>query len=344
MVSASRLAIARKRRGLSLTTLSDATGVSAHSLSGYERGRSMPSTGTLQLLAQALEVAPSFLTAGEIDEIPVDAVSFRALSKMTARQRDSALGAGRVAMLINDWIEARFQLPTPDVPSLTGRDPDSAAEEVRAHWGLGERSIANMLHLVEAHGVRVYSLTAENTQLDAYSLYWRGQPFIFLSTLKSGERCRFDAAHELGHLAMHGEHETPHGPEAEAEANRFAAAFLMPRASVIAAGLRYATVDRILGAKRTWDVAAMALTHRLSELGLLTEWGYRSACVQLSRMGYRRSEPNGMVRESSQLLAKVFSRLREDGVRPADIAADIGIAPNELRAHVFGLTLTAVPV
>ncbi len=293
-------------------------------------------------LARALDVAPEFLTADDVEEIPVDAVSFRALSKMTARQRDGALGAGRVAIMINDWIEARFELPSPDVPSLTGHDPERAAEEVRARWGLGERPISNTLHLLEAHGVRVYSLTPDNAQLDARSLYWHGQPFVFLSTRKSGERGRFDAAHELGHLVLHGEHESPHGREAELEANRFAAALLMPRASVLAAGLRHATVDRILHAKRTWDVAAMALTHRLMELDLVTEWGYNSACIQLSRMGYRWGEPNGITRESSQLLGKVFKGLREDGVRPADIAADIGITPSELRAHVFGLTLTSV--
>ena len=98
-----------------------------------------------------------------------------------------------------------------------------------------------MLHLLEAHGVRVYSLTAENSELDAFSLYWQAQPFIFLSTSKSGERGRFDAAHELGHLVLHWEHQEPHRPAAEEEANRFAAAFLMPRSSVLAQGLRDAT-------------------------------------------------------------------------------------------------------
>ena len=342
MVNASRLAVARKRRGLTLTGLADATGISSRSLSAYEKGDQQPSEASLEQLADALRVSAGFLRADDIDEIPVDAVSFRALSKMTARQRDSALGAGRVSILINDWIESRFDLPKPEIPSLTGRDPESAADEVRARWGLGEKPISNVLHLLEAHGVRVYSLTQDNAQLDAFSLYWHGKPFVFLSTMKSAERSRFDAAHELGHLVMHGEHETPHGPEAEMEANRYAAALLMPRASVLAAGLRFATVDRIVRAKRTWRVSAMALTHRLNELGLLTEWGYRSACVQLSRMGYRRNEPNGVVRESSQLLAKVFQSLRADGVRPADIATDLGITPNELRSHLFGLTLTSV--
>lgn len=339
----SRLVIARKRRGLTLTQLSALTGLSTHSISVYENGHQAPSEETSRALSTALGVTQAFLAAPDLDEIPADAVSFRALSKMTARQRDRALAAGRVALLINDWIEARFRLPAADIPTLTGQDPETAAEVTRARWGLGERPVGNMLHLLEAHGARIYSLTAENDELDAYSLYWHGQPFVFLSTGKSGERGRFDAAHELGHLVLHGEHQVAsERPAAEVEANRFAAAFLMPRASVLAAGLRNAPVDRIIDAKQAWHVAAMALTHRLHELGLLTDWGYRTACVQLGRLGYRRAEPHGITRESSQLLGKVFREVRADGLTPAKIAADLGITAAELRGHVFGLTLTAV--
>ena len=343
MLTPSRLVVARKRSGLTLTRLAELTGLSTHSLSVYENGHQVPSQETLQLLAGTLAVDSMFLVAPDVDEIPEEAVSFRALSKMTARQRDRALAAGRVAICVNDWIEARFRLPDGDLPTLTGHDPEAAAEMVRARWGLGERPVANMLHLLEAHGVRIYSLTAENDELDAYSLYWDGQPFIFLSTGKTGERGRFDAAHELGHLILHGEHQVPSArPSAEAEANRFAAAFLMPRASVLAQGLHNATPDRILTAKRTWNVAAMALTHRLHELELITDWGYRTTCVQLSRLGYRRAEPEGIARESSQLLGKVFRALRAEGMTSAAIAADIGISAAELQEHVFGLTLTAV--
>jgi Zn-dependent peptidase ImmA (M78 family)/DNA-binding XRE family transcriptional regulator len=342
MLTPSRLVIARKRRGLTLTRLAELTGLSTRSISLYENGHQEPSEETQLQLADVLGVSPAFLGAPDVDEIPEEAVSFRALSKMTARQRDRALSAGRIALLINDWIDARFELPAADIPSLTGEDPESAAEVVRARWGLGERPIANMLHLLEAHGVRIYSLTAENNELDAYSLYWHLQPFIFLSTAKSGERGRFDAAHELGHLVLHGEYQTLNRPVAEVEANRFAAAFLMPQASVLAQGLRDATPARILQAKRTWKVAAMALTHRLQELGLLTEWGYRTACVQLSRLGYRRSEPKGIPRESSQLLAKVLRSARDEGETLATIAAAVGISDDELQDHVFGLTLTAV--
>jgi Zn-dependent peptidase ImmA (M78 family)/DNA-binding XRE family transcriptional regulator len=343
MLTPSRLAVARKHRGLTLTRLAELTGLSTRSISLYENGHQEPTAETLLQLADVLAVSPGFLTGSDVEEIPVDAVSFRALSKMTARQRDSALSAGRIALLVNDWIEIRFELPAADIPSLTDYDPESAAEVVRARWGLGERPISNVLHLLEAHGVRIYSLTAENSQLDAYSFYWQAQPFIFLNTIKSGERGRFDAAHELGHLVLHGEHVVPNRPAAEAEANRFASAFLMPRASVLAQGLRDATPSQILQAKRVWKVAAMALTHRLYEIDLLTDWGYRTACVQLSRWGYRRSEPMGIPRESSQLLTKVFRSVRDHGETMSSIATAIGITAEELQAHVFGLALTAVP-
>jgi Zn-dependent peptidase ImmA (M78 family)/DNA-binding XRE family transcriptional regulator len=342
MLTPSRLVIARKRRGLTLTRLAQLADLSTRSVSLYENGHQEPSPETLLQLAAILGVTPGFLSDPDVDEIPGEAVSFRALSKMTARQRDRALSAGRVALMINDWIESRYELPAADVPSLTGYDPERAAEVVRARWGLGERPIGNMLHLLEAHGVRIYSLTAENNELDAYSLYWHRQPFIFLSTAKSGERGRFDAAHELGHLVLHGEYQTLDRPVAEMDANRFAAALLMPRASILAQGLRDATPSRIVQAKRIWKVSAMALTHRLHELDLLTEWGYRTACVQLSRLGYRSTEPQGIPRESSQLLTKVFRLVRDDGATLATIANSIGITAGEFQDHVFGLTLTAV--
>nr|WP_264674630.1 ImmA/IrrE family metallo-endopeptidase [Nocardioides lijunqiniae] len=261
---------------------------------------------------------------------------------MTARTRDRGLSSGRLAILIDEWIDQRFNRPAPDVPTLTGRSPETAAQELRARWGLGEAPIGNLVHLLEAHGVRIYSLTDDNKDLDAYCLKWHNQPFIFLSQTKSAERSRFNAAHELGHLVLHAEDQAPHGQDAEQEANQFAAAFLMPRAGVLAQGLSNASVTRILVAKKRWNVAAMAMAHRANELGLMTEWAYRSLCVDLSRRGYRRSEPHGIPHESSQLLTKVLQQLRADRRGLATIAEDLGLEVKEVQDYMLGLTPTAV--
>lgn len=48
--------------------------------------------------------------------------------------------------------------------------------------------------------------------------------FYFLNTSRTAERCRFDLAHELGHLVMH-KHGIIEGIHVEQEANAFASAF-----------------------------------------------------------------------------------------------------------------------
>jgi Zn-dependent peptidase ImmA (M78 family)/DNA-binding XRE family transcriptional regulator len=343
MITPSRLRLARKRRGLTIVKLARQVGVSTRSLSGYENGTQQPTAEVMRLLATSLRIPPGFLQAEDIDEVPVAAVSFRALSKMTASQRDAALSAGRLAMLLEQWITARFKLPEPDLPSLPDRDPEMAAGIVRARWGLGEAPIRNVIHLLESRGVRVFSLPLECAATDAFSLFRReATPFVFLNTAKTAERIRFDGCHELGHLVLHPQYKAPYGPEAELAANRFAAEVLMPRASVVGYPLRNATVDRILEARRIWKVSAMALTHRLRELELLSEWGYWNACRHLSSMGYRRSEPGGIQQESSQVLTKVFRAIREDGLHVGDIANDLQMSSEDLTASVLGLAPIAL--
>ena len=336
--------IARKRRGLTLTQLAGLTGLSTRSISLYENGHTSRPRTRSGSWPTALDVSPGFLGAPDVDEIPEDAVSFRALSKMTARQRDRALSAGRVALLINDWIDARFRLPDTDIPRLDGHDPESAARGGPGPLGSGRAP--GQQRAASPRIPRGPDLLADRREHRARRvLAVLAGPAVHLPGHRqdAASAGRFDAAHELGHLVLHGEQQVLSRPAAEAEANRFAAAFLMPRASVLAQGLHDATPARILEAKRIWKVSAMALTHRLHELDLLTEWGYRTACVQLSRLGYRYGEPRGIERESSQLLAKVFRAIRDGGETPATIASSIGISTSELQSHVFGLTLTAVP-
>jgi len=160
---------------------------------------------------------------------------------------------------------------------------------------------------------------------------------------RAGERLRFDAAHELGHLVLQCEHGAPQGREAEQQAHRFAGALLMPRAAVLAANLHNASLDQLLRAKRTWRVAAMALAHRLHELGLLTDWRYREMCIELSRRGYRRSEPGGVPHETSHVLTEVLSALRAQKVGIDQIADELGWEAGDVRAHLFGLALTSQP-
>ncbi|NMO37317.1 ImmA/IrrE family metallo-endopeptidase [Streptomyces sp. GMY01] len=342
MVTPSRITLARKRRGLTLAELSGCAGVSLQSLSNYETGRTAPRPSTIRRIAEALSFPEGFFTGPEIDELPADGISWRARTKTPPRVLDSARAAGTLAAQLYDWINERFRLPEPDLPSLGKPDPETAAEMVRNRWGLGQASAPNMVHLLEAHGVRVFSLPPDSLEVDAFAV-WRGSvPFVFLNTMKTVERGRFDAAHELGHLVMHGSGERScSGPEAERQANDFASAFLMPAAAVLGHMPAGARVDQILEGKRIWKVSAMALTYRMHDLGLLTDWQYRSTCAELSARGYRTDEPQGLrKRETSQILTKVFQGLWSKGIRPGDVADQLGLTADELGNMLFGLTIT----
>ncbi|MGY1456871.1 helix-turn-helix domain-containing protein [Streptomyces sp. SS8] len=338
MFTPERLVLARKRRRMTLAALSRESGYSAQSITAFENARKNPSEETLSSLAAALRFPVSFFHAPPAPEMVPGAVSFRAPSKMSAAERDSALSCGAIAATLNLWMEDNFFLPQPDVPAYPELSPEAAAEQVRADWGLGEAPAPNMVHLLEAHGVRVFSLAPDCLDADAFSTIRHGTPYVLLNTRKTGERGRFDAAHELGHLVLHSGYHSPRGPEAEAAADAFASAFLMPRAGILAQQVHNASVERILSAKRRWGVSAMAFAYRLRTMKQLSEWRFQQTAKQLAQLGYRKGEPGStMTRESSKLLAKVFKAIRDKSMTPHDIAKVVNIYPEELNHYVFGL-------
>lgn len=337
-----RLTLARRCRGITKTKLAEMLGVEVRSITGYESEEYRPERERLVQLAEKLNFPIQFFFGDDLDEILPDIVSFRSMSKMTAGQRDMALGAGAVALLLQKWIDTRFDLPSTALPDLSQENrPEAAAETLRRMWELGELPIKNMIHLLESKGVRVFSLSIDTAQVDAFSMWHSETPFVFLNTKKSCEHSRFDAAHELGHLVLH-RHAGARGQEVEREANAFASAFLMPRASVLANAPHMATVDQLVKCKAYWTVSVSALAYRLHDIKLVSDWHYRNLCIEIAKRGYRKKEPKEAVREMSQVLSKVFSVLREEGVTKLDIAKALNIHVEELNELVFGLALVSL--
>ena len=336
MFTAMRLSLAIKRRGLTKKGLAEAIGVTPHTILRYESGEMIPSDDVINKIARVLDFDVQFFFADEVDEVREETASFRSMTSMTARQRDAALAAGSLAFVFNDWVETLFELPAPQLETFPEENPEIAARSLRQKWGLGEQPIKNVIHLMEAKGVRVFAL-AENTQtVDAFSL-WRGEkPYVFLNTMKTAERSRFDAAHELGHLVLH-QHGGPQGRVAEDQADRFASSFLMPSADVKAVAPRVYKLNQVIQLKSRWGVSALAMTYRLHKLGSITDWQYRSFCMRLSELG-RDHEPNGMAREQSAVWQKVLTALWSERKTKAHIAAELFIPPYEVENLLFGLS------
>lgn len=338
MFNPSRLVLARHRRKLTKKELAEVTRLSQKTLIRYESGENQPTPENITAIAEALGFPESFFFGAGVDEVPVEAVSFRSLKALLVRDRDAALAASSFAFMLNDWLCERFALPQAELLGLKEDvDPESAARLLRQKWALGERRIGNILHLLESKGVRIFSLVEDTRALDAFSMWRRDTPFVFLNTRMTSERSRFDAAHELGHLVLHRHGGPQGGREAEEQANAFASAFLMPRADVLAKLPRIRFLSEIVHAKRLWGVSVAALNHRLHRLGVTTDWQYRTFCIQINEQ-FGQSEPYGMPKERSRLWEKVFTALREERMTKNKIADVLGLPVAEIETLVFQLT------
>ncbi|MGE0279528.1 MAG: XRE family transcriptional regulator [Rhizobiaceae bacterium] len=337
MLTPIRLSLARKRRGLTKKGFAEALGVTPHTVLRYESGEISPPPEMIERIAHILDFPESFFRSPDVDEVVAEAASFRSLTAMTAKNRDAALAAGTLAYIMSDWVDENFSLPDPELVDLKGETPEMAARSLRQVWGLGEQPLKNTVHLLEAKGIRVFSL-AENTRtVDAFSV-WRGErPFVFLNMMKTAEHSRFDAAHELGHLVLH-KHGGPNGRKAEDEANRFASSFLMPAADILARIPRVHTLNQIVEVKKRWSVSVMAMIYRLHTLKIISDWQYRMFCIQASDLGYRTSEPFGIPREQSLVWHKVLTALWSERITKDQIASRLMIPKEEIENLLFGLT------
>jgi len=338
MSIAARLMIARKRRRLTAKALAEKSGLQADTISRLENSLRRPDDGTLQKLATALDYPESFFLKDACPSVDTGAVSFRSFSKMSARERDAAEAAGAIGLELGAWVEERFSLPEPNLPDMTlQNDPETAAFNLRQHWSLGERPIGNLLNLLEVNGVRVFSLSENTASVNAFSFWQDNKPYVFLNNFKTAESSIFDSAHELGHLVMHKHGDPKGGRLIEKEANQFASAFLMPERDVRAAVIRPVNVETLVRSKMRWRVSAMALAYRLHYLGILSEWQYKSTCIELGKRGYRSGEPIGVDRETSSVWKKVLATLWGERITKNDVARDLSIPLDELEGLIWNL-------
>ncbi|WP_420592127.1 helix-turn-helix domain-containing protein [Bacterioplanoides sp.] len=340
-INSNRLKIARTRRKMTLKALSEKTNLTTRIISSYENDSCdyVPKAETLKALSDALNYPVSFLTDREyVEQISSDSVSFRSLKSMRAKDEQAAISAGSLGVMLYEYFESKVNfIPTPNIPDLRGMSPQSAAQFIREFWDIGSLSITNVIHLLERNGVRVLTLAENTVSVDAFSFWNENTPYVFLNTQKSGERSRFDAAHELGHLLLH-KHGSPQGRDAEKEADEFAANFLMPRSTILPFRGKIFSINEIIEYKSRWKVSAMGLIVHSKNVGILSEWQYRNLIIEASKLGLRKKEIDGIEHEKSGLIPVIMKDLQ--GSASSDIkfiADDLNLPISEVSNLLFGV-------
>jgi Zn-dependent peptidase ImmA (M78 family)/DNA-binding XRE family transcriptional regulator len=318
-----RLQRARKAAGLSLRALGEKAGVSHAAIKKYEDDLSLPSSDVLIQLSRVLDVRTEYFFRPTL--VTLEGIEYRKHHSLPKKQLSA------ITSEVMDQIERRIELealfPRPPIRRfVTPRAlPDRiaqidqieiAAERLRDAWDLGFDPIPDLIGLLEIHGIRVFMIDAdEGMRFDGLAARVDGTPIVAVGRRWPGDRQRFTLAHELGHLLLEGR--LANNLDEEAACNRFAAAFLFPRASLLCElGPHRSAIElRELGIlKREFGLSMAGILHRAFENGIVSAT-YRNQQVRLfKRNGWNLQEPGCTYpSEKTHLFEQlVFHALAED--------------------------------
>lgn len=171
----------------------------------------------------------------------------------------------------------------------------NSAQILRDTWALGTDPIENVMDVLEQHGIRVGIVDAPNT-FDALTFtYDDKNPVIAVNKNTTGNRQRFNLAHELGHLILH----VGGGLEEEKAANRFAGAFLVPgEMAVNELGERRNRLflRELYVLKHKYGLSMKAWIHRAHDLGIISKNQETGLYIELNKCTVGKQEPGEQIR------------------------------------------------
>lgn len=271
-----RIKTARWAMNLSQRDLASQAGVSAMSISKYERGINTPSSDILLKIAQAVEKNVDYFLR-PID-VTITSPSYRRRASLGKRE-ERAIQA-RIKGLMERYLDLEdllpseevtaFQLPSIDRHITNFEAVEEMVDDLRYAWDLGLDPIDNLTELLEDRGIKV-GLIDGFDDFDACT-FWANEkiPVIVVKRGVPGDRQRFNLAHELGHLVV----EADQNIDEEKAAYRFAGAFLAPRAAVyheLGHRREHLNIYELHELKHKYGLSMQAWIYRAKELGILSD-------------------------------------------------------------------------
>jgi Zn-dependent peptidase ImmA (M78 family)/transcriptional regulator with XRE-family HTH domain len=344
-----RLTQARRLAGLTKRAVAEQLDVSAVAVGQWEAGTHPPRPDHIGLLAEVLEVPPTFLAAGRpYARLDDTAAHFRSLRHTPAHQRAKAIAFAEQVWELVYALEKRVQLPPVDLPGFsagevsqeaTGADPLEAAQALRRHWRLGTGPIPRVVRVMEAHGIIITLVPfagSATATVDAFSTSHLPRPVVVLTPDRANDvyRHRFTAAHELAHLLLHGD-AVPGDVLQEREADAFAAEFLTPSAVIrpqLPARMDLKALERL---GQQWGVSVDSLVYRCREVGTVSDPAYRRAYQrlnQLRKLGLFQPQPvDEYPGEIPALITRAYALAEEHGLTMPALARELSYQLPRLR-------------
>jgi Zn-dependent peptidase ImmA (M78 family)/transcriptional regulator with XRE-family HTH domain len=312
--------------------LAEIIGRSSQSVSRWENDEheQSPEPEALQALAGALNVPVSSFLASAPD-LSSHPYFNRSMSTATKTLRTRMAAKMQWLQEMTQVLESRLDFPEVDVPhvkvnthhELSDQRIEEMASECRAHWGLGDGPIGDMLLVLENAGVVTSVVASATDKLDGLSNWssLNNRPYVLISSdIPVCARQRMDAAHELGHLVLHRYLKATHlnSPsdfkEIERQAFLFASSFLLPAAS-FSSEVWSPSLASFLSLKERWRVSVGAMIMRARTIELISSDYSSRLWKHLSSKGWRKGEPldDKLATERPRVLSRAIKLLLDDG-------------------------------
>ena len=332
-VSPERLKQIRLARGLSLDEVARRMDdlVTKQALSKYETGAAQPRPRILARLAEALCVSPDLLQVPSPFTI---SFAFRhgqpSLSSSERKGMENRLHLAleqrvRLQEAIHPGVQV--ELPIEAFPVETLEDVEAAAEAARDWMRLGRDAITSVVETLETHSVHVFQWEAPDG-FDGLSAIVRDEAGhnigagIVLRKGRCGERHRFTAAHEAGHLFL----QIASSLNAEKVCNRFAGAFLIPADTLreeVGATRTRILLPELLLLKSRYGISLQALLMRLLELGIIGR-DYARQCFEIvEQHGWKTEEPEPLPDEQPRRFVQSVQRAEAEKLITSQEAAEM---------------------
>ncbi len=308
-IISSRITEAREARAKSMEDLASDIGVTRQSISKYERGIVRPSPEMLQAISYSLGFPTEFFYKSEAEiNAGSSPLFFRSKSNIAKKVKIACKYQIKWTDEIKkqlekyvDFIERDLPTIDKDYEDLSFEDIEEIALTIRKDWDIDDDPINDLIGLLENKGVIVTQFATNSfctfKGIDAFSCWKDGTPYILYHSIpKSAVRTRFSILHELGHLIMHSSIAEDDSVKkeivdlADMQADRFAAAFLLPATS-FPKDIRSTSLISLEAVKKKWGCAMSTIIRRCETLELLTENQINYLKRQMTTKKYWYKEP-----------------------------------------------------
>ncbi len=333
-----KLKQSRLAKGLSTRevarSIADRFSITHATLSNYEAGRTTPTMAVLEILASFYgRPLTWFFESGPI----LSNIHYRNLK---SRSRVGDLRAFEANA--QRWIEAYWRLEgllgvrlANRYQSFEGSSDDSGrglAERLRRHLEIADREpIRSVTDLIDDFGVRAMELRTD-IPVDGMAARFGGEYVIILNPAVPNERCRMNAAHELGHVLLGDcDKECGHGDSAsEKRAYEFASHLLIPE-SELKLAFQGSSMVRLMKAKEYFGISLQAMIYRAEQSGIIPKTTAKWLWIEFAKRGWRKDEP-GFVRpdRATRFEDLLFSAVAERRLTWEDAAKVLQVPSDEL--------------